>query len=105
MSCQGCGQTDVVYFTFFDLYDPYQFFSSNYCIVFRLKHILQKYKYYVMSMHDMYGSFDADSTTRLSPRLYKLVQSPTSLTDFENKIKTAKNLNKQLKKTLISKSK
>ncbi|XWV24561.1 putative ORFan [Tupanvirus deep ocean] len=105
ISIKSAGAGDVVYFTFFDPNDSKQFYSANYCIYFRLRHILQKYKYYAVSTYDNYGQISADGYTRLSPKLYRIVKSAFDIEDLSRKIMTNPKISQQAKINLLFRAK
>ncbi|XWV25794.1 putative orfan [Tupanvirus soda lake] len=105
LSVPSFGKGDVVYFTFFDPNDPKQFYSDNYCIYFRLRHILHKYKYYAVSTHDNYGYIPNDGYTRLSPKLYRLVKSAFDEEDLSRKIMINPKISSQAKINLLYRTK
>jgi hypothetical protein len=95
------GQSDIVYFTFFDPNDPIQFYSGEYCIYFRLRHILTKYRYYAVTPYDNYGEI-IPGVTRISPRIYKLVQKSNTGKELKHNILSDARISSQAKDALVS---
>jgi hypothetical protein len=95
-------KNDVVYFTFFNSKYRNQFYFSKYCIGLKISNLIKKYPYYAMSSFDNNGHIDIRDS-RLSSKLYKLVQKSNNIEEFKNYIYKDNNISEQAKNALTEK--
>ena len=92
---------DTVFFTMQELsHEPAQGYTT-YGIQFKLKDIIEKYKYYVFSPQYNYANFRYPS--RLSPRLYNLVNKikNNNLDELEELIKNDQKMPELVKQSML----
>lgn len=89
LEIQGMGKGDIVYFSFYykakntSLIDT-KFDNDEYCVIFTIKDIIKRYRYYYVSSNYSYGRIYANG--RVSSRLYKMIQLSNDVEDLRTKI-------------------